>query len=132
VEVLIYVVSVALVVLVGVMMALYRSSRSAVKVETVYLGNVDENRVEAEISRSDTNETLAIVYKSEGRMVVEQMIKGADRCPGYLKAVEDAKANLDDYVHPEGIEVDEGMSRAAHSLLLMLKKDGTAMGIKID
>ena len=94
-------------------------------------GNVQENRTEAEISfklESGANEIfVGIVHANEAGWIVEHEHQ---KIPLPEQEIENAKLKLREYVNRKGIEVSPEMSPADHSLLLMLKEDGTAMGQK--
>lgn len=95
-------------------------------------GNVQTNRTEAEISlKSSSGETstfVGIVYENEDGWVVEH--ENNEIALPKIE-IERAKSRLLEYINRKGIEVDPELTAAGHSLLLMLKKDGTAMGQKL-
>jgi hypothetical protein len=104
------------------------------KFEITYVGNVDDNRVDAEVSYKRWYSRIwriaAIVYKSADRYEIEYFGKGQN-LPGISDTVEEAIKGLEKYVNSEGIKIGQGITRAAHSLELMLNKNGTAMGVKL-
>ena len=105
------------------------------KYEIMYVGNVDDNRVDAEVSYkrwySRTWNVGAIVYKSSDGYTVEYLGKGRNM-PGISEAIEKAKIGLEKYVNSDGTEMRDGSTRVGHALELMLQKDGTAMGVKLE
>lgn len=95
-------------------------------------GNFQTNRTEAEISlkrsSGEASTFVGIVYKDEYGWVFEHEDK---EIPLPEIEIEIAKKRLLEYVNRKGIEIDPELTAAGHSLLLMLKKDGTAMGQKL-
>ncbi len=95
------------------------------------IGNHKENRTEAEIvlkdSSSSNEKFIGSVFETEKGWVVEYENE-SEKAPD--KEIQKAKEKLSDYVNRKGIVIDEGLTVAGHSLLLMLKSDGTAMGKK--
>ena len=104
------------------------------KYEITYIGNIEENRVEAEISYKRwykrTWEIGAVIYIRKGTFKIDYFNKGVE-LRALKNKIEKAKQGLLQYVNHEGIQVHEGLSRAEHSLKLLEKADGTAMGVKI-
>ena len=90
------------------------------------------NRTEAEITfKQDSSASevfVGIVFESETGWIVEHKDQ---QIPLPETEVEKAKSRLSEYVNRKGIEVSPELSAAGHSLLLMLKTDGTAMGQKL-
>ena len=95
------------------------------KYELIFASNVDENRVEAEITCKywyKTNwEDVAIIYKRKGEFVVERCEK-FNESKEVSELVEAARSGLENYINAEGIELEEGITRAAAALKLQLKK----------
>ncbi len=102
------------------------------KYELIYVSNIEDNRVDAEISFKRWYkrhwELAAIVYKSNGEFVIEQFNIKSDI--NVKKYIEEAKTRLSEYVNCEGAKVNNDSSRAEHALKLMLQTDGTSMGEK--
>ena len=103
--------------------------------ELIFAGNVDENRVDAEISCKRWYkrhwELAATVYKKEDRFEVLRFGRIGENSKTN-KLIEEAKRGLDRYVNAEGISGDEGLTRAGIAFSLMKKSDGTALGQKIE
>ena len=95
------------------------------------LGNVEQCRTEAEISDSEGT-LLAVVYQtSDGwhtDVLVEQLNQTAT---DFQTAVENAKESLSHYVNRRGENPPENATQGAFSLWLMVKDDGTAMGVNM-
>ena len=94
------------------------------------LGNVEQCRTEAEISDSEGT-LLAVVYQtSDGwhtGVFVEELHQTAT---DFQAAVENAKQSLSHYVNRRGENPPDNATRGAFSLWLMVKDDGTAMGVR--
>jgi hypothetical protein len=97
--------------------------------ETIIVGNADTSRTEAEIADESGN-TVAIVYEdSDGwhTDLTDPQIEQA--ASNFTALIESAKEKLSHYVNRRGDNVpSELRTRAALSLWLMAKDDGTAMG----
>jgi hypothetical protein len=95
------------------------------------LGNVEQCRTEAEISDSEGT-LLAVVYQTSvgwhTDVLVEQLNQTAT---DFQTAVENAKQSLSHYVNRRGENPPENATRGAFSLWLMVKDDGTAMGVNM-
>ena|SRR5579863_2919212 len=95
------------------------------------IGNVDQCRTEAEIS-DGKGAVLAVVYEtSDGwhtDMLVEQLNQGST---DFQAAIEHAKESLSHYVNRRGENPPENATPGVFSLWLMVKDDGTAMGINL-
>jgi hypothetical protein len=94
------------------------------------LGNVEECRTEAEISRD--GRVVAIVYESfdgwHTEMVDEHLAQ--HECD-LEQAVEGARKTLSHYVNRLGNDPPQNATRGAFALWLLMKDDGTAMGISL-
>jgi hypothetical protein len=96
------------------------------------LGNVEECRTEAEISRDGDKSPVAVVYEaSDGwhKDVLNNHVDQADR--DFKNAVDIATERLSHYVNRRGENAPDNATKGAFSLWLMVKDDGTAMGIDI-
>jgi predicted phosphoribosyltransferase len=95
------------------------------------IGNVEKCRTEAEISASEET-PLAVVYETSAGwhtdMLVEQLNQAAN---DFQTAIENAKERLSHYVNRRGEDPPENASWGALSLWLMVKDDGTAMGMNM-
>jgi predicted phosphoribosyltransferase len=93
------------------------------------IGNVEQCRAEAEISDGE-GAVLAVVYEtSDGwhtHILVEQLNQAAT---DFQTAVENAKESLSHYVNRRGENPPENATWGVFSLWLMVKDDGTAMGM---
>ena len=76
-------------------------------------------------------EDIAIVYKHGGEFIVEPR-ELFSRSPDVKNLIEEAKVGLENYVNAEGVEQLEGSTSAGLALELMLKRDGTAMGVQLE
>ncbi len=101
--------------------------------QIVICGNVELNRRVAEIScksASGPNEVfIGIVYENEEGWIVEHENR---EFPLPQEIIDHAKSKLSNYVNRKGISEADQLTRAGHSLLLMLKNDGTAMGRNLE
>lgn len=92
---------------------------------------MEQRRTEAEITDSQ-GIVLAVVYEaSDGwhtDTLVEQLNQAAT---DFQNAVENAKESLSHYVNRRGENPPENATRGAFSLWLMVKDDGTAMGMNM-
>ena len=95
------------------------------------LGNVEQCRTEAEI-RDSQGAVTAIVFETSGGwhtdVLVEQLNQAAT---DFQTAVENAKESLSHYVNRRGENPPENPTQGAFSLWLMVKDDGTAMGMNM-
>ena len=95
------------------------------------IGNVEQRRTEAEITDSQ-GAVLAVVYETldgwHTDILVEQLNQSAT---DFQTAVENAKESLTHYVNRRGENPPENASWGAFSLWLMVKDDGTAMGMNM-
>ena len=94
------------------------------------IGVVDDGHTSAEVSYGD--ELIAIVYERPNgwRADLFQSPRGIP-LPELLAALQSAQTRLSEYVNRRGDNSPEGLTRAAMSLWLLEKADGTAMGIKL-
>jgi hypothetical protein len=94
------------------------------------LGNVEQCRTEAEISDSE-GAVLAVVYETSDGWHMDILRERLNQAAvDFQTAVENAKENLSHYVNRRGENPPGNASRGAFSLWLMVKDDGTAMGVK--
>jgi hypothetical protein len=95
------------------------------------IGNVERCRTEAEVSNSEGT-VIAIVYDaSDGwhtDTFVEQLNLAATE---FQTAIDNAKENLSHYVNRRGENPPKNATWGAFSLWLMVKDDGTAMGMNV-
>jgi hypothetical protein len=93
------------------------------------IGNVEKCRTEAELSDGE-GAVLAVVYEiADGwhtEILAEKLNQAATE---FQTAVENAKESLSHYVNRRGENPPETATRGAFSLWLMMKDDGTAMGM---
>jgi hypothetical protein len=105
---------------------------SATMFETIIAGNLESCRTEAEIADESGNR-LAIVYEdSEGwhTQVVDARVEQSAATFSVL--IENAKELLSHYVNRRGENLPSGVMTAGQSALwLMVKDDGTTMGLRI-
>ena len=93
------------------------------------IGNVERCRTEAEISDSEGAVVAVVFESSEGwhtEIFVEQLNLAAT---DFQTAVKSAKESLSHYVNRRGENPPENATQGAFSLWLMVKDDGTAMGM---
>ena len=92
------------------------------------LGNVEECRTEAEISRD--GQIVAIVYEaSHGwhTQIVDSHLTPTQS--EFDVALETARKKLSQYANRRGINPPQNMTRVTFAPWLMVKDDGTAMGM---
>ncbi len=95
------------------------------------VGNVERRRTEAEIS-DGTGAIVAVAYEqSDGwhTNVLEENLNQADT--DFKTTVDIAIEGLSHYVNRRGENAPENATRGAFSLWLMVKDDGTAMGMNM-
>jgi hypothetical protein len=98
----------------------------------VILGNVQERRAEAEISRGDNGLQVAVVYESSDGWHTEILEKHLLlSLSDFEAAVHLARERLSHYVNRRGENVPENMTSDAFSFWLLTKDDGTALGISL-
>ena len=91
------------------------------------LGNVEECRTEAEISRD--GRVVAVVYESSDGWHTEMVDSHLTQSESDLEqAVERACESLSHYVNRLRNDPPQNATRGAFALWLMMKDDGTAMG----
>jgi hypothetical protein len=94
------------------------------------LGNVEECRTEAEVSRD--GQLAAVVYEgSDGwhtEIISSQLTQPQS---DFDAAVNTARETLSHYVNRLGTNPPHNLARGGLSLWLMMKDDGTAMGISL-
>ena len=96
------------------------------------LGNVEQCRTEAEISDGD-GAVLAVVYETSDGWRTDILVKHLNQATDdFQTAVENAKETLSHYVNRRGENPPENATRGAFSLWLMVKDDGTSMGMNIN
>jgi hypothetical protein len=94
------------------------------------IGNVEQCRTEAEISDGD-GAGLAVVYETSVGWHTDVLVKHLNHVADFQTAVEHAKESLSHFVNRRGENPPENATRGALSLWLMLKDDGTAMGVNL-
>ena len=95
------------------------------------VGNVERCRTEAEIS-DDEGEVLAVVYETSDGWHTDIMVEQPNlAATDFQIAVANAKAGLSHYVNRRGENPPENATQGAFSLWLMVKDDGTAMGVSL-
>jgi hypothetical protein len=99
--------------------------------ETIIIGNSETCRTEAEIS-DKSGSRLAIVYEDRNGWHTEVLGDWVNQVPSSFDTlIEDAKERLSHYLNRRGENMPAGMTVCALSLWLMVKDDGTAMGMKL-
>lgn len=92
------------------------------------LGNVEECRTEAEVSRGE--QLVAVVYESSDGWHTEIIADQLTLPRGdFEEAVNTARQTLSHYVNRRGVNPPQDTTRGTFALWLMTKDDGTAMGI---
>src|ERR1700730_14155803 len=95
------------------------------------VGNVERRRTEAKIADSE-GVVLAIVYEEidgwHTDILVEQLNQAS---ADFWTVVDNARQNLSHYVNRRGENPPENATWGAFSLWLMVKDDGTAMGMNM-
>jgi hypothetical protein len=94
----------------------------------VIIGNVEQCRTEAEISDGEGT-LLSVVYETSNGWHTDHLVEHVNRAPDFQTALEHAKEKLSHYVNRRGENPPEAGTRGAISLWLMLKDDGTALGV---
>ena len=95
------------------------------------LGNVEQCRTEAEISDGD-GAVLAVVYETSDGWRTDILVKYLNQATDdFQTAVENAKETLSHYVNRRGENPPENATWGAFSLWLMVKDDGTSMGMNM-
>ena len=92
------------------------------------IGNVEHCRTEAEIS-DGKGTLLSVVYETSNGWHTDLLVEQVNRTLDFQTAVEHAKEKLSHYVNRRGENPPEAATRGAISLWLMLKDDGTALGV---
>jgi hypothetical protein len=92
------------------------------------IGNVEQCRTEAEISDGE-RAVLSVVYETSNGWQTDVLVEQVNHAPDFQTAVEHAKERLSHYVNRRGENPPETATRGAISLWLMLKDDGTTMGV---
>jgi hypothetical protein len=96
------------------------------------VGNAEQCRTEAEISNRD-GMVIAVVYEASDGWHTEISHEPTNQNAADFEAiVETTKEKLSHYVNRKGANVPTNMTIVSLSLWLMIKDDGTAMGINID
>jgi len=99
--------------------------------ETIIIGNPESCRTEAEIS-DKSGRWLALVYEDANGWHTEVLGDWVKQVPhSFDTIIEDAKERLSHYVNRRGENVPAAMTVGALSLWLILKDDGTAMGVRL-
>jgi hypothetical protein len=95
------------------------------------VGNVEQCRTEAEIS-DEEGVIVAVVYEAADGWHTDVLVEQKKQATSHFKTIIDsAKENLSHYVNRRGENAPENVTRGAFSLWLMVKDDGTAMGMKM-
>ena len=97
----------------------------------IIIGNVEQCRTEAEITDSQGAVTAIVYETSDGwhtDVLVEHLNQAAT---DFQAAVENAKESLSHYVNRRGDNPPENATRGVFSLWLMVKDDGTAIGVNM-
>ena len=95
------------------------------------IGNVEQCGTEAEISDSE-GAVLAVVYETSDGWHTDVFVEQLNQTATDLQtAVENAKESLCHYVNRRGENPPENATRGAFSLWLMVKDDGTSMGMNM-
>jgi uncharacterized protein (DUF433 family) len=95
------------------------------------IGNVEQCRTEAEI-RDSQGAVTAIVYETSDGWHTDVLVEHLNQVATDLQtAVENAKESLSHYVNRRGENPPENATRGAFSLWLMVKDDGTSMGVNM-
>ena len=90
------------------------------------ISNLEECRLEAELSDTDGS-VVAILFENGSGWHPERLT--SDRTVIPTKFLQDVKANMQRYVNRTGFQAPHGLTRGELSLWLLLKADGTAMGL---
>ena len=97
---------------------------------TTIFTNLDECRTECEIA--DDNSVVAVVYAERDGWRVNRLRSISEgEGQAFNTTIDEVKERLSHYVNRFGEDVPDGLTRAELSLWLMLKDDGTAMGMLI-
>jgi hypothetical protein len=95
------------------------------------VGNVEQCRTEAEISDGE-GVTVAVVYEASDGWHTDILEEHRNQATSDFKTIIDnAKESLSHYVNRRGENAPENASWGAFSLWLMIKDDGTAMGMSV-
>jgi hypothetical protein len=95
------------------------------------IGNVERCRTEAEISASEGG-VFAVVYETSDGWHIDILVAQLNQAAtDFQAAIENAKESLSPYVNRRGENPPENTSWGALSLWLMVKDDGSAMGMNI-
>jgi hypothetical protein len=92
-----------------------------------FFGNIDRCRLEAEVSNRN-GEIVAILYEDSSGWHVERSVGCSDETVT-TSFIEQVKAEMRSYVNRIGSDAPPEVSRGELALWLMLKDDGTAMGM---
>jgi hypothetical protein len=93
-------------------------------IDYVLVSNVEEVRLEAEISDGQ-GKLIATLYEDASGWHLDRIEQ--DSIPD--KLVEQVKTHMQAYVNRKGLVAPEGANRGEMALWLMLKEDGSAMGL---
>ena len=95
------------------------------------IGNVEHCRTEAELSDGE-GAVLAVVYETSDGWQTDIFVEPLNQAAtDFQSAVENAKESLSHYVNRRGENAPENATMGAFSLWLMVKDDGTAMGMNL-
>ncbi len=93
------------------------------------IGNVEQCRTEAEDFRRRKELCCPWSTKRSNGWHTDLLVEQVNRTLDFQTAVEHAKEKLSHYVNRRGENPPEAATRGAISLWLMLKDDGTALGV---
>ena len=95
------------------------------------IGNVEHRRTEAELSDGE-GAVLAVVYETLDGWQTDIFVEPLNQATtDFQSAVENAKESLSHYVNRRGKNAPENATMGAFSLWLMVKDDGTEMGMNM-
>jgi hypothetical protein len=92
----------------------------------VFVSNVENCRLEAEVS-TDKGDIIAVIYEDQSGWRVEEI--DGQLFPIPIQLIEQIKAEMRSYVNRVGSDAPRDCTRGELALWLMLKDDGTAMGV---
>ena len=92
----------------------------------VFVSNVDSCRLEAEVS-ADTGHVIAVIYEDRSGWHIEEIDDLSPPVP--VQLVEAIEAEMQSFVNRVGSDAPRDYTRGELALWLMLKDDGTAMGV---
>ncbi|HKW64286.1 MAG TPA: hypothetical protein VJN89_17165 [Candidatus Acidoferrum sp.] len=102
----------------------------ALSYSVTIVGNVEKCRTEAEISE-DSGNCVGIVHEDASGWHIELTNPVHQEFGEFNAAVAEAKERLAHFVNRMGYGATENTTRGALALWLMIKDDGTAMGVHL-